>query len=381
MAAACYRIILTQKKTGNRDERTLVIREGAKGSVLYIQASGTCCVYSERRPESVTERQLERGALFGELALLYKCVRTASVRLVSEETTLWALDRKTFQQKIFQYNMNKRARLVDFLKQVPLFRGLGGVTQGTGGEIMLEKLADACQVKRYKSGTYIVRFGARGDTFFIISSGKVQVTDKGEQLVREMGGKSGHVRLLSTRSNLPIEMLFAVGQFFGEKALLVDSLAKDEKQDEEAKEGLRTANVIAGARPTTSHPPTPRAKVTLTSPTSQVDEDDDETTTECIVLDRESFKQLLGQTVIERLVKRQALLESRQIGDGTLTIDDLDEDGEIMGEEALDVGQDVGGEAAEVAQRNRNKSFRQKYVPQWWLTVTLKSLISPLFLF
>jgi len=45
---------------------------------------------------------LKSGEIFGELAILYNCRRTASVR-AKTEVVLWCLDRKDFQVK--NYNM------------------------------------------------------------------------------------------------------------------------------------------------------------------------------------------------------------------------------------------------------------------------------------
>lgn len=66
----------------------------------------------------------------------------------------------------------------------------------------------------YPSGEHIIRQGATGDTFFIISSGSVKVT-------QEKPGKDEEeeIRILNK------------GDYFGEQALL--------------KEDCRTANVIA----------------------------------------------------------------------------------------------------------------------------------------
>lgn len=87
----------------------------------------------------------------------------------------------------------------------------------------------------WAQGDYIIRQGARGDTFFIISKGRVKVTIKQPNTQEEK-----YIRTL------------VKGDFFGEKALQGDD--------------LRTANIIC---------------------------DDPEGVT-CLVIDRETFNQLIS---------------------------------------------------------------------------------------
>lgn len=145
----------------------LVIREGDAGHVLYIVESGALEVFNE----TVSGRRLGRGALFGELALLYNCTRTASVRVVSQEVEdhghggahLWALERAAFQAVMVERGLRRRSLVFNFLRSVRLFSGLSEET--------LSKVVDVCVEREYTAGDYIVREGARGDTFFVIQEG------------------------------------------------------------------------------------------------------------------------------------------------------------------------------------------------------------------
>ncbi|XP_016118935.1 cGMP-dependent protein kinase 1-like [Sinocyclocheilus grahami] len=64
----------------------------------------------------------------------------------------------------------KHAEYMELLKSVLTFRGLP--------EQILSKLADVLEETHYEDGDYIIRQGARGDTFFIISKGKVTMTQE-----------------------------------------------------------------------------------------------------------------------------------------------------------------------------------------------------------
>ncbi|OXA43484.1 cGMP-dependent protein kinase 2 [Folsomia candida] len=138
-------------------------REGEVGSHLYVSAEGTFYVSQDTR----TLGTLKSGVAFGELALLYNCKRTASVRAITE-CKVWALERRAFRVAMVKAGMQRIKDRLAFLKSVPLLKGLDAGSLG--------RVADCLEVERYPQGSFIIREGAAGDTFFIISEGRVQVT-------------------------------------------------------------------------------------------------------------------------------------------------------------------------------------------------------------
>lgn len=118
---------------------------------------------------------------------------------------------------------------ISFLRSVPLLQNLS--------HTLLAKIADVLEVEFYPAGTYVIRQGASGDTFFLISQGTVQVT----QRLRDGQPANEEVAIRTLQR----------GDYFGEQALI--------------KEDKRTANVIAMAPGV-----------------------------ECLTLDRDSFSQLIG---------------------------------------------------------------------------------------
>ncbi|KAL3877721.1 hypothetical protein ACJMK2_035386, partial [Sinanodonta woodiana] len=110
---------------------------------------------------------------------------------------------------------------------VPTFKNLPEET--------LSKIADVLEEAHYNTGDYIIRQGARGDTFYIIAKGKVKVTKRSSK-----GSEEQVIRHLQK------------GEFFGERAL--------------QGEDIRTANIIAA----------------------------DPAGVDCLVLDRESYLQLIS---------------------------------------------------------------------------------------
>lgn len=203
-------------------EGALIIKEGDIGSMLYIMEDGRVEVTKEGKLLSY----MSPGKVFGELAILYNCKRTATIK-ASQGCKLWAIDRKCFQTIMMRTGLIRQAEYTNFLKSVPTFQSLQEET--------LIKIADVLEETFYATGDYIIRQGARGDTFFIISKGRVRVTMK----------QPGSLEERTIRS-------LEKGEFFGEKAL--------------QGEDIRTANIIA----------------------------DDPDGVTCLVIDRDSFNQLIG---------------------------------------------------------------------------------------
>ncbi|XP_056325926.1 cGMP-dependent protein kinase 1-like [Danio aesculapii] len=171
------------------DKESCIIKEGDVGSLVYVMEDGKV----EVTKEGMKLCTMGPGKVFGELAILYNCTRTATVQTLTN-VKLWAIDRQCFQTIMMRTGLIKHAEYMEFLKSVPTFQGLQ--------EEILSKLADVLEETHYSDGEYIIRQGARGDTFFIISKGKVNVTREDAP-----NGTPVYLRALGK------------GDWFGEKAL------------------------------------------------------------------------------------------------------------------------------------------------------------------
>ncbi|XP_053677796.1 cGMP-dependent protein kinase, isozyme 2 forms cD5/T2 isoform X1 [Anopheles nili] len=209
-----------KRRTGN-----LIATEPIYGNVEEIYANP-----DEGRVEVSREGKylstLSGAKVLGELAILYHCQRTATITAATD-CKLWAIERQCFQTIMMRTGLIRQAEYSDFLKSVPIFKNLP--------EDTLCKISDVLEECYYQKGDYIIRQGARGDTFFIISKGQVRVT----------------IRQPDTQEEKFIRTL-GKGDFFGEKALQGDD--------------LRTANIIC---------------------------DSPEGVT-CLVIDRDTFNQLIS---------------------------------------------------------------------------------------
>ncbi|OXU24925.1 cGMP-dependent protein kinase, isozyme 2 forms cD4/T1/T3A/T3B isoform X2 [Nasonia vitripennis] len=221
----------------------IIIREGDVGSIVFVMEEGKVEVSRDGKYLST----LAPGKVLGELAILYNCKRTATITAATD-CQLWAIDRQCFQTIMMRTGLSRQAEYTDFLKSVPIFKALPEET--------LIKISDVLEETFYNNGDYIVRQGARGDTFFIISRGQVRVTIKQPDTTDEK-----FIRTLSK------------GDFFGEKALQGDD--------------LRTANIIA----------------------------DDPDGVSCLVIDRETFNQLISSLDEIRMRYKDELVVRRRLNE------------------------------------------------------------------
>ncbi|CAF1524292.1 unnamed protein product [Adineta ricciae] len=218
---------------------SLIIKEGDVGNLVYIMEEGT--VEVSKLNKILTT--MGPGRVFGELAILYNCTRTASIKALSH-CKLWAVDRQTFQAIMMRAGMQKQTEHIELLKNVKTFE--------TVREDILSKIADTVDQVSYTDGEYIVRQGAKGDTFYIVAKGRAQITQ-----AKSKWDSAVYVRHLER------------GDSFGEAAL----------QSEET----RPFNVIA----------------------------DDPNGVTCLVLDRQSYREMIADE-LSRFKREESVRYARK---------------------------------------------------------------------
>jgi cGMP-dependent protein kinase len=129
------------------DENEYVIRENEAGNHLYVSAEGEF----EIEVNGKTLGTLASGKAFGELAILYNCRRTASIKgtrcddqllrsslylsfpsltalsslaAIKPNSRVWVLDRRAFQQIMMRTGLQRIEENVEFLKSVSLLKNL-----------------------------------------------------------------------------------------------------------------------------------------------------------------------------------------------------------------------------------------------------------------
>ncbi|KAH0561480.1 cGMP-dependent protein kinase, isozyme 1-like [Cotesia glomerata] len=166
---------------------TRLINEGDDGYHLYVSEEGVFDIYKGNKYQGT----FGPGVVFGELALLYKAKRFASID-VKKGGKVWVLDRKSYQASMKDDVERITEDNIEMLRKISFLRDLSNH--------VLRKISDLMYVKFFPAGTYIVDEGETGDKFFIINCGHVKVMK------------------LSDGQEIVISELYK-GEYFGEKSL------------------------------------------------------------------------------------------------------------------------------------------------------------------
>jgi CRP-like cAMP-binding protein/Zn-dependent protease len=180
-------------------EGATIVRQGERGDEFFVIAQGEAVVLVRDAGEDAVVERKGSTDFFGERALLGSGVRQATVKAATPMRLL-VFDQRTFWKElggVVAWESQVRAALEERerLRAVPLF------SEATPRQ--LDLLAVKLAVKPFQRGDQLVRQGDRGDAFYIVREGQVDV------LARE-NGRSRRLSVLGT------------GEYFGEIALLRD---------------------------------------------------------------------------------------------------------------------------------------------------------------
>ncbi|XP_063079008.1 cGMP-dependent protein kinase 1 [Engraulis encrasicolus] len=178
-----------------------IIQEGTEGDSMYIVAAGELKVTQAGHDL----RTLSSGDVFGELAILYNCKRTASVKAVSA-VRLWSIQRQKYRTIMTNKSKRKREQLMGFLKTARTLKALN--------DLQISKIIDSMEEVKFDKSEVIVREGAEGNTFYIILEGEVLVTkwiNNQQKTIRKMGQGEHFGELALIREVLRTATCTAVG--------------------------------------------------------------------------------------------------------------------------------------------------------------------------
>jgi len=183
---------------------SIVIQQGDEGEHFYVVESGKLDITVRMEEDTSNEIHVGvpyvPGSAFGELALMYDSTRAATIR-AKEKCILWSIDRQAFRGITGQHKLKQSEKHLDFLRKVKIGdKILGEVLNASD----IDAMALAAQKDTFCKGEVIVREGERGDIFYLIESGTVDVFNR-------------------DNGDIPINNLVS-GQFFGERALLSEDV-------------------------------------------------------------------------------------------------------------------------------------------------------------
>jgi cGMP-dependent protein kinase len=168
---------------------TMVIQQGdtdVTKQAFFIIEDGTCEVVVD----GVKVTEMMSGNSFGEMSLLYKKPRSATIRTAGV-CKLWHLDRPTFEQSLAAAVNSDLNQTETILRKVPLLKVLSNE--------QFKTMAEAAQYISYPAGQKIIEKGTVGNIFYVIKSGDVVCKDL---------------------SDNKTEVHLHAGDFVGERALL-----------------------------------------------------------------------------------------------------------------------------------------------------------------
>ncbi|XP_069089714.1 cGMP-dependent protein kinase 2-like [Pleurodeles waltl] len=170
--------------------RETVISEGSVGTTMFIVAEGELLVTQC----SHHLRTLSMGDVFGELAILYNCKRTATVKAIGH-VKLWEIHRQTFRTIMANNSRQKRQDTLRLLKETQTLKQMS--------DAQLSRIIDSMEECKFLPGDLIASDNGKGTDFYIILRGEVQVTQR-------MNGKDDLIGIMRT------------GEYFGELSPLRD---------------------------------------------------------------------------------------------------------------------------------------------------------------
>ncbi|MBT3377800.1 MAG: cyclic nucleotide-binding domain-containing protein [Lentisphaerae bacterium] len=184
-----------------------IMREGDRGDCLAIVYSGRVSVTKE--DESGREQEvavLGERDVFGEIALLERVPRTATVRSLCR-CELLVLEQTAFEQLLVDAlgagEIRTLIQICAFLRRHDLF--------STWSDSAIQSFAHMFSFWAFEAGDCLVKENEPNDTFYIIYEGEVEVLQGGKQLaILSVGDFVGEISLL--RGTPPVADVSALGR-------------------------------------------------------------------------------------------------------------------------------------------------------------------------
>uniref|UniRef100_A0A183CDR6 Cyclic nucleotide-binding domain-containing protein n=1 Tax=Globodera pallida TaxID=36090 RepID=A0A183CDR6_GLOPA len=150
---------------------TQIVRQGELSSELFVLEEGRVQVTKDRR----FVRIMEGPCVFGELAILYHCERTATVIALSH-CRLWALHRTAFHTVMVHNAKSRQEQSFNHLKRSPKLPTHFGCRQLSTllGEGQLLALAGQVREEFWQLRTEVERTQIRG-RIYVITKGRITV--------------------------------------------------------------------------------------------------------------------------------------------------------------------------------------------------------------
>lgn len=181
-------VIISQGKIKEYPTNQVILEEGELGKNFYILLGGTAGVFYG--DEEVA--QVSTGDFFGEISLMENIPCTATIKTKSPVKTL-EMERKLLLQIIHSTDLLKKLKQIHQIRPIlidfTIFKNLSPPN--------LNKIIASTNIRKYEKGEIIIRQGDRGDTFYGVIDGEVDVIANGTRVATLYRGHCfGEIALL-----------------------------------------------------------------------------------------------------------------------------------------------------------------------------------------
>ena len=198
---------MSSQKVGAGDD---VVKQGDQGDNCYVVDAGELSVQVSGK----TVDSVGKGAVFGELAVMYDVPRTATITATSE-CSLWVLGRSTFQRLLRVESVSQRKEIYAFLKSAKIFATLT--------DRQLSRVTDVVESETFEPNTKIMTEGDDATAMYVIKEGQAVVSQSvPADSVREDedGDGDGAGSNGADGEEQKLLGIMKEGEYFGERALL-----------------------------------------------------------------------------------------------------------------------------------------------------------------
>jgi len=166
-------LVLSQMQRRTINEKEILMTQGEEGGMMYVLVEGTLEIYVNE----VYIRDVNRGTVVGELALLYNAPRSATV-IAKTRCVLWYLQRETFREVQTVASSASLVQRSIWLRQLPILHSLENED--------ISKLAAMVKTKNFYPGDIIFTEGALVSTCYLIEMGNVEAQSSIHDSVDEL---------------------------------------------------------------------------------------------------------------------------------------------------------------------------------------------------
>jgi cAMP-dependent protein kinase regulator len=172
----------------------IIIKQGDAGDSFFIMALGQAQVLRELTGGQTEILDIvEAGDSFGEIALLEKTTRTATVRALTD-TKVLALSKRNFDV-LFPDGTDDRRLLTAIIRQAKLIVSSQGLSHLAPKQV--RELLHYIKPVSFKAGDVLIKQGTEGDDVYLIESGKVEVTKTRDDGFKAQLGRGDLVGLIA----------------------------------------------------------------------------------------------------------------------------------------------------------------------------------------